>query len=135
MAEYSEIPAWIALFLGLYALAAAVGELRAPGLWLRMVEDIERSPALLFLTGIVTLSLGAAIYLASPWREGDWLSVAVSVIGGLMVAEGLAFLAAGERFLGFWKRAMGRSMGLWAGFAAAFGLAAVLVALSRLGTI
>ena len=46
MVEHSaDIPAWIALFVGLYSLAGAVGELRSPGLWLRLVEDIERSPA------------------------------------------------------------------------------------------
>ncbi|ABC64053.1 hypothetical protein [Erythrobacter litoralis] len=135
MADYSETPAWIALFIGLYSLAAGVGELRAPGMWARMVEDIERSPATLFLTGLFCLSLGAAIYLVSPWREGDWLSVVISVIGGLMVAEGMLLLAAGERFMGIWKSLIGKRMRVWAGLSALLGAAFIFVALSRLQTI
>jgi uncharacterized protein YjeT (DUF2065 family) len=135
MADYADTPAWITLFMGLYALAAGVGELRAPGMWARMIDDIERSPALMFLTGLFCLSLGAAIYLVSPWRDGDWLSVAVSVIGGLMVAEGLAFLAAGARFLALFKPMMTGRMNVWAGFSALLGAAMLFVALSRLNTI
>ncbi|WP_421993090.1 hypothetical protein [Qipengyuania sp.] len=35
MADAIDIPAWIALFFGLYALSAAIGELRMPGGWRR----------------------------------------------------------------------------------------------------
>jgi len=60
MAAGADIPAWIALFVGLYALAAAVGELRAPNTWWMMLKEFERSPVLRFVTGLVTLALGAA---------------------------------------------------------------------------
>ena len=99
MADATDIPAWIALFLGLYSLAAAVGEFRAPGGWAAMLLDFERSPASRFLTGMFCIALGAAIYLVTPWRPGDWLSIAVSVIGGICAAEGMLILAAGDRFL------------------------------------
>src|SRR5690606_27131847 len=98
MAETGEISAWIAFFVGLYALAAAVSELRAPDTWMAMLAEFERGPALRFVTGIVVLAIGAAIYLVNPWIPGDWLSIAVGVIGGLAVAEGLLILAAGDRF-------------------------------------
>lgn len=133
MAEPADIPAWIALFIGLYSLAAGVGELRSPGSWARMVDDIEGNQALIFLTGLFCLSLGAAIYLVSPWRPGDWLSIIVTVTGGLMIAEGLVFLAAGDRFLSIWKGMIGKHMNLWAGMAALLGAVLTFFALSRIG--
>ena len=107
MAEIGEISAWIAFFVGLYALAAGTGE-------------------------IVVLAIGAAIYLVNSWVPGDWLSIAVSVIGGLAVAEGLLILAAGDRFLHLSRTLVGRYGRAWAGFAALFGIALVLVAMLRI---
>ena len=132
MAETSEIPAWIALFLGLYLLAAGAGELRAPNGWWMMLKELERSPALRFVVGFLSLAFGAAIYLVNPWRPNDWLAVAVSALGGLHVAQGLLVLAAGERFLHIARAVLGRSGRVWGGVAALAGIALVLLALSRL---
>ena len=132
MAEGADISAWIALFLGLYALAAGLGELRSPNGWWTMLKEFERSPALRFLTGLLVLALGSAIYLTNPWQPGDWLAITVSVISGFAVAEGLLIIAAGERFLHLARALLGRAGRAWAAFAALFGLAAILVALSRL---
>lgn len=132
MAQTSDISAWIAVFVGLYALAAAVGELRSPNTWWTMLKDFERNPALRFLTGLVLLALGATIYLVNPWRSGDWLAIAVSVTGGLAVAEGLLILAAGERFLLLGRALLGRGGRGWAAFAALFGVAAIVAGVMRL---
>ncbi|HYD23755.1 MAG TPA: hypothetical protein VEB68_03090 [Croceibacterium sp.] len=132
MAESDQIAAWIALFLGLYALAAATGELRRPNGWWAMLKELERNAALRLVSGAVMLALGAAIYLVNPWRPDDWLSLAVSVLGGLHVAQGLLMLAAGERLLHVARALLGRAGRAWAGFAALAGIALVLVALSRL---
>lgn len=132
MAQGADISAWIAFFVGLYALAAATGELRSPNTWWAMLKDFERSPALRFVTGLTTLALGATIYLVNPWRPDDWLAIAVSVAGGVAVAEGLLILAAGERFLHFGRALLGRGGRAWAGFAALFGIGAVLVGMMRL---
>ena len=134
MAETSQIPAWIALFLGLYWLAAGAGELRGPNGWWMMLKEFERSPALRFVTGFVTLAFGATIYLVTPWRTDDWLSIAVSAIGGLHVALGLLILASGERFLQAARALIGRSGRLWGGVGAVAGIALAGVALSRLQT-
>ena len=134
MAAGADIPAWIALFVGLYALAAAVGELRAPNTWWMMLKEFERSPVLRFVTGLVTLALGAAIYLVNPWRPDDWLAVTVSVLGGVAVAEGLLILAAGDRFVTIGRMLIGRAGRTWGGFYALLGVAAVLAGLSRLHT-
>lgn len=132
MAAPAEVPAWIALFLGLYMLAAAAGEWRDPGTWNAMLAEFERSPALRFVTGFTVLAIGAAIYLASPWRPGDWLSVVVSVIGGLAVAEGLLIMAMGDRFLHFARTLVIRFGRAWVGIAALLGIAFVLAGLSRM---
>jgi hypothetical protein len=134
MASNADISAWIALFVGLYALAAGTGELRNPNSWWTMLKEFERGSALRFVTGLVTLALGATIYLVNPWVPGDWLSIAVSAVGGIAVAEGLLILAAGERFLHFGRALLGRGGHVWAGLAILFGVAAVLAALSRLHT-
>ena len=134
MAESYEISAWIALFMGLYALSASVGEWRNPGMWAAMVEDFGTSPGLRFLTGIVCIALGAAIYLVNPWRD-DWLSILVSALGGLMVVEGMAILAAGERVMGFGRRLMEKAGSFWVGLSALIGVGLVLAALSRIGVV
>ena len=134
MAETSQISAWIALFLGLYLLAAGAGEWRSPNGWWAMLKEFERSAALRFVTGFVTLALGATIYLVNPWVPGDWLSITVSVIGGIAVAEGLLILAAGDRFLHIARAVLGRAGRAWAGLSVLAGLALILVAFSRLQT-
>ena len=132
MAEAQDLPAWILLFVGLYSLAAAVGELRLPGTWAKMLADFERGPGLRLVTGFFVLSLGAAVYLVNPWRPDDWMAVVVSVMGGLMVAEGALILAMGDRFLGFARALIGRAGTAWAGFSAVLGVALIVAAMSRL---
>jgi len=134
MAETSQISAWIALFLGLYWLAAGVGELRGANGWWMMLKEFERSPALRFVTGFVTLAFGATVYLVTPWRPDDWLSIAVSVTGGLHVALGLLILASSERFVHAARAVIARSGRLPGGLAAAAGIGLVIVALARLQT-
>ena len=132
MAEAQDLPAWILLFVGLYSLAAAVGELRLPGTWAKMLADFERGPGLRFVTGFFVLSLGATVYLVNPWRPDDWMAVVVCVMGGLMVAEGALILAMGDRVLGFARALIGRAGTAWAGFSAVLGVALIVAAMSRL---
>jgi hypothetical protein len=134
MAETGQIPAWIALFFGLYLLATGAGELRSPGGWWMMLKEFERSPGLRFVTGVVTLALGAAIYLVNPWRPDDWLAIAVSVLGGIGIAKGLLILASGERYLNLMRTLIGRAGRAWAGLAALAGMAILVFAMSRLQT-
>jgi len=134
MAEHGDISAWIAFFVGLYALAAGVGELRSPGGWGVMLKEFERTVSMRFMTGLVTLALGAAIYLVNPWRTDDWVAILVSVIGGIAIAEGLLMLAAGERFISFGRAMLGRGGRVWAGLSALLGAALVIVAMARLQT-
>jgi hypothetical protein len=133
VADAADIPAWIALFMGLYALGAAIGELRSPGFWVSMLEDYGAASGLRFLTGIFLIALGAAIYLTSPWNPGDWLAVLVTVMGGGMALEGFIVLAFGEPFFRFARAMLGTISGRgWALFSAIMGLALIGVAIARL---
>lgn len=131
MADTHDITAWIALFMGFYALGAAIGELRSPGSWASMLEDFEKAEGLRFLTGIVVLSLGAVIYLVNPLDWDDWLSVVVTVIGGGMVAEGVVILGWGRPFLHFASSLLGAVNRVWALFSAVLGVVLVCVAMLR----
>ena len=132
MHQTADIPAWVAMFLGLYALAAGAGEFRAPGGWNAMLLDFERSPGLRYLTGMACMAIGAAIYLAVPWQAGDWLAIVVNIVGGIALAEGLLVLAAGDRFLALGRRMLGNAWGVWAAVSVVFGLAAIIAGATRL---
>lgn len=132
MAENIDIAAWIILFTGLYSLAASIGEWRTPGLWRSMLGDFERQAGLRFISGFFVLSLGAAIYLVNPWRPDDWLSILVTVLGGVMALEGAVILAVGDRFLTFARLLIGRATRFWAAFSAILGLAMIFIAAARL---
>ena len=132
MADTVDIPAWIALFTGLYALGAAIGEFRNPGIWARMVEEFLVSNGLRFLAGIVCIAVGALIYLASPLRPGDWLAMLVTVIGGVMVLEGFLLLAFGEPFMRLSAKLLGTVSRGWSVASALIGIALIVAALIRL---
>ena len=131
MAEAADIPAWITLFIGLYALSAAVGELRAPGSWAAMLEEFEQREGLRFLAGLVVLSLGAAIYLVNPWNPQDWMSVMVTLMGAGLALEGMVIFISGRAFLHFAAGLLGGINRLWAGGALAIGMVLVCAAMLR----
>lgn len=120
-------PAWTALFLGLFALFAGVGEFRKPGHWQKLIEEIAASPALQLVTGLLELFLGAVIYLANPWASHDWLSSLLSVVGGLMCIEALAVVAFSDVYLAFWVRRFGPLSKLWTWCSILIGLAFITV--------
>nr|WP_202385616.1 hypothetical protein [Altericroceibacterium endophyticum] len=120
------------MFLGLYALAAGIGELRSPGGWAAMVEDLITSHGLRFLTGIVCIAIGAALYCVCALRPGDWLAIALTVIGGICAAEGALILASGDRFMIFARRLMAKGGPIWAGLSTLIGAGFLLLAFSRI---
>jgi uncharacterized protein YjeT (DUF2065 family) len=131
-----DYPAWIVLVMGLYALGAGLGELFKPGMWMSMVDDIEAHPALQFLTGIVCMAIGTALYLIAPWDDGsgraDWMLYAVKIIGAWMIIEGFIFLAFGSWLMRISKRMIGWNTKLWAILSALFGIAAWITAEFRI---
>jgi hypothetical protein len=134
MAEPDDISAWITLFVGLYSLAASIGEWRTPGFWASMLEDFESRPGLRFIIGFFVLSLGAAVYMVNPWRPDDRLSILVTVLGGIMVLEGAVILALGDRFLTFARWMIGKANRFWAVFSAILGVVLIVIAAARFWT-
>src|SRR3546814_14248436 len=94
--------AWGATLLGLFAVAVAIGALRQPGTWAKMIEEIEQSPALQMLCGFAELFVGAAIYLLSPRHAHDILAMVMRAIGGLMMAEAPVVLAISDLYFQHW---------------------------------
>jgi hypothetical protein len=132
MADASDIPAWITLYFGLYALGASIGEIVRPGMWAEMVQDFIIHSGLLFLAGIVCIGLGGLVYLANPWNGDDWLSVLVTILGGGMAIEGFLMLAFGPAFMKFAQGLLGTVSRGWALFSGLVGLGFIVVALGRL---
>lgn len=132
MGNAGNITGWITFFIGLYAVAAGLGEFRRPGFWAKMVQEFRESMALQFLTGMITLAVGATIYLVNPWDPSDLLSILITVLGAWIFIEGALILAVGDWFLSFASKLMGASNRLWAGLSIALGLLAIFAALVRL---
>ncbi|MCW2414500.1 hypothetical protein [Sphingobium sp. B8D3D] len=134
MAEFDMIDAtaWAAMLLGAFTLAAAIGALRKPGLWQTMVKEIEQSPALQLLCGLVELILGAAVYLANPWIPADILTCIMKAIGGIMMIEALVVLAFSDLYFHFWLRNLANMQRIWVALTLACGLALTVAGLMRL---
>lgn len=132
MPDMIDATTWSALFLGLFAIAAAVGALRKPGAWRTMVEEIERSSALQLISGLLELALGIAIYLANPWIAADLLTCVMKTIGAVMVFEALAVIAFSDLYFHFWLRNLAHMMRGWVLVTLILGIALTAAALLRL---
>ncbi|WP_374528387.1 hypothetical protein [Novosphingobium sp.] len=109
-----DVTAWSALLLGLSALFAGVGAIRKPGIWRTMIEEVERSPALQFVCGMLELLVGAVVYLANPWFPSDVLACILKAMGGAMMIEALAILGFCDIYTQFWLRSLSHMHRGWA---------------------
>jgi len=122
MTETLDAAAWSALLLGLAALAAGIGALRKPGIWRTMIGEIEASPALQFVCGMLELLVGAIVYLANPFAPGDLLACVMKGLGGLMMIEALVILAICDLYTQLWLRSLSHMHRGWAMLTVLFGL-------------
>lgn len=122
-----NITAWSATLLGLSALFAGMGALRKPGIWRTMIEEIEKSPTLQFVCGMLELLVGTVIYLSNAWLPGDILSCIIKTLGGLMMIEALVILGFCDIYTQFWLRTLSHMHRGWAMVTMLFG-AALLIA-------
>lgn len=118
-----DVTAWSALLLGLSALFAGIGALRKPGIWRTMIEEVEKSPALQFVCGMLELLVGTVIYLANPWLPSDVLACVIKALGGAMMIEALAILGFCDIYTQFWLKNLGAMHRGWAMFTVAGGVA------------
>ena len=132
MGNAANITGWITFFIGLYSLAAGIGEFRQPGFWAGMVREVRASSAIQFLVGMVTITIGAAIYLVNPYDPKDILSILITVIGAFVFLEGAVIMAFGDWFLSVAGKMMNAGNKLWAILSVLIGIAAIFVAVVRL---
>tara|TARA_A100001391_G_scaffold83275_2_gene54494 strand:+ start:2185 stop:2586 length:402 start_codon:yes stop_codon:yes gene_type:complete len=132
MAQFTDLSGGLAFFAGLFALALGFAELRVRGFYLELLSEWEHAPGLRFLTGVVFVLVGAAIYLANPWQVGDPLAMVVTALGGAIVAAGLAFVAVGERMMALARRLVGVRGRGWAYALVACGVLLVAATYARL---
>ena len=104
MSDTFDPVAWSATLMGAFAVAVAIGALRQPGIWGKMVDEIEHSPALQLLCGFAELFIGAAIYLLNPWDSADLLSMVMKAMGGLMMVEALVVMAISDLYIQAWLK-------------------------------
>ena len=114
MEEILDVTGWTALVLGLSALFAGIGALRKPGIWRTMIEEVERSPALQFLCGMLELLIGTAVYLLNPWIPSDVLTCVIKTMGAAMMLEGLVILGFCDIYTQFWLRSLAHLHRGWA---------------------
>lgn len=118
-----EFTGWSALLLGLYTLFAGIGALRNPAAWRSMIEEVNRSPALQLLCGLLELLVGSLVYLANPWVPSDLLACAMKGIGGIMMLEALVLVGFCDIYAQFWLKNLTHMYRGWALFTVALGLA------------
>ncbi|HZU64491.1 MAG TPA: hypothetical protein VFF98_12475 [Novosphingobium sp.] len=121
MPDSLDSTAWSSLLLGLAALAAGGGALRKPFVWRSMISEVEQSPALQFLSGMLELVVGAAVYLANGWLPADLLACLLKGLGGLMMIEALAILSMCDLYTQLWLRNLAHFHRGWAGATALLG--------------
>lgn len=126
-----DVTAWTALLMGLSALFAGIGALRKPGIWRTMIEEVERSPALQFVCGMLELLVGAVVYLANPWFASDVLACILKAMGGAMMIEALAILGFCDIYTQFWLRSLSHMHRGWATSTVLLGLGLSVAGVAR----
>jgi len=117
-----DFTGWSALLLGLYTLLAGVGALRNPSTWRSLIEEVNRSPALQLLCGLLELLVGALVYLANPWAPVDLLARVMKAISGIMMLEALVLVGFCDIYSQFWLKNLTHMHRGWAIFAIVLGL-------------
>ena len=120
----------LALALGVYVLAIAIGMFRDPTMFGRILDGFKSNAALTFVAGALTYVLGVTVVIVHPSWDG-WLAAFVSLMGWASIAKGLLWMVAPDGILAlagrFWGDPMPRG---WALATGAFGLALVIGALA-----
>lgn len=131
MHQTIDFAAWSSLLLGMAALFAGIGALRKPGIWRTMIDEVEASPALQFLSGMMELLVGTLVYLANPWIPADLLSCVLKAMGGFMMVEAIVILGFCDIYTQFWLRTLAHMHRGWATSTALLGVVLMVPSLLR----
>ena len=98
MLQAMTITETLALFLGLYCVAAGIGLVADWKSFTKIIDELQEYSILGFFAGIITFTLGAVIVtLHNSWT--DPLSIIVSLFGWGALIEGFFLLALRRPFL------------------------------------
>jgi hypothetical protein len=110
--------------IGLYTVAIGAGALIDPGRWQGLGAEMERSPGLTMLMGLVTFAVGVAL-LGVHHGLADPLQILVSATGAIAALEGLLILAVPRVMIAVGAPFLARPRG-WAIVCVLLGLAFIL---------
>ena len=82
----------LAQALGLYLIVIGLGGLFAPQRWRMLIEELERSPALVMMSAVIAFAIGAALVLSHSILT-DPLAIIVTVIGWGALIKGALLIA------------------------------------------
>lgn len=92
----------LAVFIGLYMVAAGIGFLTGRGSYATLIDELRDNTALGYVTGAFVFALGAAMVAVHNLWTGP-LAIVVSVVGWGALIEGVLMLAMRRTFLGLVK--------------------------------
>jgi len=117
------------VLIGVYELAAGIAGLTGRIDWPSLLDELERSPALTFVTGFMAFVVGAAINLGHHhWT--DLPAIIVSAIGWIAIVEGVMLMVCPKPLMAVSRRLVDNPK-LISLLATGFGL--VLIALGLTG--
>jgi hypothetical protein len=91
--------AWLSILLGIYLLAGGFGAVLRGHLWAEIIDEFDRSPGLVAVTGAFAFVVGALVVTVhNVWTSPA--AILVSAAGWIACAEGLSLLAVPQ----FWLR-------------------------------
>ena len=102
MIETLSITQILAVFLGLYMVAAGIGFLTGRGSYATLIDELRDNTALGYVTGAFVFALGAAMVAVHNLWTGP-LAIVVSLAGWGALIEGVLMLAIRRTFLGLVK--------------------------------
>jgi hypothetical protein len=102
MIETLSVTQILAVFIGLYMVAAGIGFLTGRGSYATLIDELRDNTALGYVTGAFVFALGAAMVAVHNLWTGP-LAIVVSLVGWGALIEGILMLAIRRRFLGLVK--------------------------------
>ena len=102
MIETLSVTQILAVFLGLYMVAAGIGFLTGRGSYATLIDELRDNTALGYVTGAFVFALGAAMVAVHNLWTGP-LAIVVSLVGWGALIEGVLMLAIRRTFLGLVK--------------------------------
>ena len=98
MAAPAASTAWLSILLGIYLLAGGFGAVLRGHLWGEIIDEFDRSPGLVAVTGVVAFVVGAIVVsVHNVWTSPA--AILVSAAGWIACAEGLSLLAVPQLWL------------------------------------